>query len=134
MGADQNPSPRGDIMEAKRHGLELAGAVVGVLQRPMQPVEGACAGPTPKRLFHFTRLPTAVNWKGSSRCQRLCSAKSSDVSQNARSWETLPEAVVLPMSVMRIGESLSFLNMAGEVVVDYSLLFKRLYKQSGPGV
>ena len=46
--------------------------------------------------------------------------------------ETLPEAVVLPMSVMRIGESLSFLNMAGEVVVDYSLLFKRLYKQSGP--
>ena len=28
-------------MEAKRHGLELAGAVVGVLQRPMQPVEGS---------------------------------------------------------------------------------------------
>jgi neutral ceramidase len=41
MGADSNPSPRGTLLDAKRHGLELAGAVVGVLSRPMRPVQGA---------------------------------------------------------------------------------------------
>ncbi|MEW6157912.1 MAG: neutral/alkaline non-lysosomal ceramidase N-terminal domain-containing protein, partial [Verrucomicrobiota bacterium] len=34
MGGDSNPSPRGTLLDAKRHGLELAGAVVGVLSRP----------------------------------------------------------------------------------------------------
>ncbi|HWH70121.1 MAG TPA: neutral/alkaline non-lysosomal ceramidase N-terminal domain-containing protein, partial [Candidatus Sulfotelmatobacter sp.] len=41
MGADSDPAPRGTLLEAKRHGLELAGAVIGVLDRPMRPVRGA---------------------------------------------------------------------------------------------
>src|SRR5204862_7380082 len=41
MGADSNPSPRGTLLDAKRHGVELAGAVAGVLSRPMRPVQGA---------------------------------------------------------------------------------------------
>ena len=41
MGADSDPAPRGRLLDAKRHGLELAGAVIGVLDRPMRPVRGA---------------------------------------------------------------------------------------------
>jgi neutral ceramidase len=41
MGADSDPAPRGQLLDAKRHGLELAGAVIGVLDRPMRPVRGA---------------------------------------------------------------------------------------------
>jgi len=41
MGADSDPAPRGRLLHAKRHGLELAGAVIGVLDRPMRPVRGA---------------------------------------------------------------------------------------------
>ena len=33
-GADGNPSPRGKLANAKQHGLELAGAVAGVLAAP----------------------------------------------------------------------------------------------------
>ncbi|MBI2948586.1 MAG: neutral/alkaline non-lysosomal ceramidase N-terminal domain-containing protein, partial [Verrucomicrobia bacterium] len=40
MGADSNPSPRGTLLDSKRHGVELAGAVLGVLDRPMRPVSG----------------------------------------------------------------------------------------------
>ena len=40
MDGDSNPSPRGTLLDAKRHGLELAGAVAGVLNRPMRPVHG----------------------------------------------------------------------------------------------
>jgi hypothetical protein len=40
MGADSDPSPRGLLLDAKRHGLELAGAVMSVLDRPMRPVRG----------------------------------------------------------------------------------------------
>src|SRR5438046_9289578 len=41
MGADSNPSPRGTLLDAKRHGLELAGAVAGVLSAPRGRVPGA---------------------------------------------------------------------------------------------
>src|SRR4029078_435836 len=41
MGADSDPAPRGLLLDAKRHGLQLAGAVIGVLDRPMRPVRGA---------------------------------------------------------------------------------------------
>src|SRR5262249_36651434 len=40
MGADADPAPRGRLLDARRHGLELAGAVVGVLDRPMHGVRG----------------------------------------------------------------------------------------------
>lgn len=41
MGADSDPAPRGRLLDAKRHGLELAGAAISVLDRPMRPVRGA---------------------------------------------------------------------------------------------
>ena len=133
MGADQNPSPRGDIMEAKRHGLELAGAVVGVLQRPMQPVEGSMRWAYTEATLPLHKAPKRSQLEGDLQDTNVyVQRRAATFLKILDRGEKLPEAVVLPMSVMRIGESLSFLNMAGEVVVDYSLLFKRLYEQSGP--
>lgn len=40
MGADSDPSPRGRLVHAKRHGVELAGAILTVLNGPMRPVRG----------------------------------------------------------------------------------------------
>jgi len=55
MGADSDPAPRGQLLHAKRHGLELAGAVVGVLDRPMRPVRGPC-----KLAYDEIELPLAT--------------------------------------------------------------------------
>jgi neutral ceramidase len=133
MGADSNPSPRGTILDSKRHGLELAGAVVGALNRPMRPVKGAL-----KFAYSEPELPLE---SPPAREQLETDARSADiyVQRRAQSYlaamergEDLPRSVKLPMAVVRIGDSLTFLAMGGEVVVDYSIRFKRLLAADHP--
>jgi hypothetical protein len=41
LGVDSDVALRGLLLDAKRHGLDLAGAVISVLDRPMRLVRGA---------------------------------------------------------------------------------------------
>src|SRR5438128_1586902 len=103
MGADSNPSPRGTLLDAKRHGLELAGAVVGVLSRPMRPVQG-----TLKFAYGEADLPFA---EPPDREQIERDAKSEDiyVRNRARAYakllaegKPLPASLELPLAAIRI--------------------------------
>lgn len=133
MGADSNPSPRGKLLDAKRHGLELAGAVVSVLNRPMRPVSG-----TVKLAFATADLPLEP---APAREQLEKDALSSDryIKNRAAAYlkrldggGTSPESVQLPMAVVRIGTDLTLLAMGGEVVVDYAVRFKRMFASDHP--
>jgi neutral ceramidase len=133
MGADSNPSPRGSILNSKRHGLELAGAVSGTLSRPMRPVRGAL-----KFAFEELDLPLEAP---PTREQLETDAQSSDVyiQRRAQAYlaklergEALPVSVKLPMGMARIGDDLTFVAMGGEVVVDYSIRLKRLLAADHP--
>jgi len=133
MGADSDPAPRGRLLDAKRHGLELAGAVIGVLDRPMSPVGGAF-----KLAYDEVALPLAVP---PGRQQLEQDARSGDVNVRLRAeaylklldaGQPLPESVKLPIAVLRLGDDLTFLLMAGEVVVDYSRRLKRMLAQDHP--
>jgi neutral ceramidase len=46
--------------------------------------------------------------------------------------QPLPEAVKLPVAVLRLGDDLTFLLMAGEVVVDYPRRLKRMLADDHP--
>jgi len=133
MGADENPSPRGTLLDAKRHGLELAGAVAGVLARPMRPVRG------PIRLAYAKiELPL----EGPPAPEQLAKdANSEDAhirnralayQELVKAQKPLPVAVELPLAVVRIGDDLSFVAMGGEVVVDYAVRFKRMFAADHP--
>lgn len=133
MGADSNPSPRGTLLDAKRHGLELAGAVAGVLNRPMRPVGGDV-----KFIYNTVDLPLAPV---PDREHLQTDAHSTDVyvRQRAEAYlarmergEKLPETVPLPVSIVRVGPDLTFVNLGGEVVVDYAIRLKRLLQQDNP--
>jgi len=133
MGADSNPSPRGTLMDAKRHGVELAGAVIGVLNRPMRPVSGVL-----KLAYAEVNLPLEAP---PDREQLERDAKSDDVHVRNRSnaylkllseGKPFPESVKLPLSAVRIGDDLTFVAMGGEVVVDYATRFKRLFAADNP--
>ena len=133
MGADSNPSPRGTLMDAKRHGVELAGAVIGVLNRPMRPVSGAL-----KPAYAEVNLPLDAP---PDREQLEKDAKSDDVHLRNRAnaylkllseGKPLPAAVKLPLSAVRLGDDLTFVAMGGEVVVDYATRFKRLFAADNP--
>ena len=133
MGGDSDPTPRGGLIVAKRHGLELAGAVVGVLDRPMRPVRG-----TFKLAYEETELPLETP---PSREQLEKDARSQDVYVKLRAeaylkrleaGQPVPLAVKLPLAALRLGDDLTFVLMGGEVVGDYSRRIKRVFAADHP--
>jgi neutral ceramidase len=133
MGADADPAPRGRLLDAKRHGLELAGAVMGALDRPMHPVRGPF-----KLIYDEMDLPLTAAPNRESLEQ---DAASSDeyVRRRAESYlrrmaagQPLPDSIKLPLAVLRLGDDLSFVLMGGEVVVDYARRIKREFSDAHP--
>jgi neutral ceramidase len=133
MGADSDPAPRGGLLEAKRHGLQLAGAVLGVLDRPMRPVRGPFTF-----AYDEVELPL-VTPPNRERLEQ--DARSADVHVKLRAeaylkrlnaGQSLPESVTLPLSVVRLGDDLTFVMMGGEVVVDYARRIKRMFAADHP--
>jgi len=133
MGADSDPAPRGLLLDAKRHGLELAGAVIGVLGRPMRPVRGAF-----RLAYDEVDLPLAAS-PGRDQLEKDAQSKEIPVKLRAQGYlklveagQPLPNSIKLPVAVLRLGEDLSFVLMGGEVVVDYSRRIKRLLASDHP--
>jgi hypothetical protein len=133
MGGDSDPAPRGLLLDAKRHGLELAGAVMGVLARPMRPVRGSF-----KLAYDEAELPLA---EPPGRPQLEKDARSGDLAVKQRAelylkllaeGQPLPGTVKLPLAAVRLGEDLTFVLVGGEVVVDYSRRLKRLLAADHP--
>jgi neutral ceramidase len=133
MGADSDPAPRGRLLDAKRHGLELAGAVIGVLDRPMRPVGGAF-----KLAYEEVEAPLAAP-PGREQLEQDARSQDVHVKRRAEAYlkllnanQPLPESVKLPIAVLRLGDDLTFVLMAGEVVVDYSRRLKRVLADDHP--
>jgi hypothetical protein len=174
FGGDQNPYPReeelldparepwpnaggehnADQPYARRHGLELAGAVAGVMARPMQVIEGSSklayrevelrltAPPSRQQIEADAHDPAAaVNALGGSpvpgpgdtlaaAANRLEKAnmkrRAEDYLSILKNHRPLPQSVSVPLAALRLGD-LTMLFMSYEPVVDYSLRFKRLF-------
>lgn len=133
MGADSDPTPRGGLLAAKRHGVELAGAVVGVLDHPMRPVRGPF-----KLAYDEVELPLQTP---PTREQLEKDAGGQDIYVKLRAQaylkrldagQPLPLAVKLPLAALRLGDDLTFVLMGGEVVVDYSRRIKREFAGDHP--
>jgi neutral ceramidase len=133
FGADSDPAPRGRLLDAKRHGLELAGAVMGVLDRPMRPVQGTFG-----LAFQEVELPL-VELPSREQLEKDAQATDPYVKQRAETFlerfkegQPLPQVVKLPLGVVRLGDDLTFVLLGGEVVVDYARRLKRLLAADHP--
>jgi neutral ceramidase len=133
MGADSDPAPRGQLVHAKRHGLELAGAVVSVLDQPMHPVHGSF-----KFAYKEADMPL-VDPPSREQLEKDAQSKDAYIKLRAEAYlkrlnagQPLPVSVKLPISALRLGDDLTFVLMGGEVVVDYSRRLKRLLAEDHP--
>ena len=132
-GADMNPSPRGTLAHAKQHGLELAGAVAGVLGRPMRPI-----APTLRVAHARIDLPLV---DPPTREQLEADARSDNryIRGRAHLWlaaleqgGAMPRAVDYPLAAVRFGNEVTAFFLAGEVVVDYALRIARELAADNP--
>src|SRR5262249_6569443 len=105
MGADSDPAPRGRLLDAKRHGLALAGAVVSVLGRPMHPVHGGF-----KFAYEQVDLPI-IDPPSREQLEKDAQDKDYYVKTRAQAYlrrldagQALPRSVQLPIAAVRVGD------------------------------
>jgi neutral ceramidase len=133
MGADADPAPRGPLMAARRHGLELAGAVMSVLDRPMRPIKG------PLRVAYEEATLPFVDPPGREQLEKDAHSTDIHVRKRAENYlamlnqgKAFPSGIKLPLAALRFGNDLTLLAMGGEVVADYAIRFKRVFGADHP--
>lgn len=124
-GGDANPSPRPGFELAKQHGQSMADAVREATKRQLQPVNGKVACKSKTIQLPYAALPTRTDWEGRA-------GQSNHVGQQALlnlarldRAETIPTQLPYTVQTWAFGKTLAMIFLPGEVVVDYSLRFKR---------
>jgi neutral ceramidase len=127
-GADANPKPRSTLELAERHGKALAEAVSQVLSKPLQPVQGGL-----KTKLEFIKLPLVVP----SREEFQTRAQDKDVFRQRHAKHMvqlleqkgkIPDFYSYPIQVCQLGQDLTLVALAGEVVVDYAIRLRKELK------
>jgi hypothetical protein len=123
-GGDQNPNPRSREDLARQHGKTLAAAVDEVLAKPMKPV-----APRARAAFRVVDLPFAVRSRDDFEKEL-----TSDVPARVRRAKEMIRAfderrpvrrVPYPVQAVRLGETVTYIALGGELVVGYSLRAKK---------
>lgn len=128
-GGDQNPNPRGQPAQAEQYGRELAEAVGKVLDGQLNALSGDLrvatasptvrfAGPTDRASYEKRRDEPNANRK--SHARRML--------DRLDRGEPIESEHAYPIQAFALGDRLTLLTLAGEVVVDYAL---RLEKELG---
>jgi hypothetical protein len=125
-GGDSNPSRRNKLIYAKQHGLELAGAVAGVLSRPMRAVRGALRRAQARIDLPLQDPPPRERLEVDAQEKNPYLRRRAELYLKAiAEGKPRPAAVDYPLAVVRIGGDLTIVALAGEVVVDYALRLRR---------
>ncbi len=123
---DQNPNPRGTLELAEQHGRTLAEEVDRVLGEKLTPVKSPIrsAFRNIELVFALHTRETFEQELGSSNPARVRRAQAMLKAYNERAPI---RRTLYPIHAMRFDKGLTILALGGEVVVDYSLRFKREY-------
>lgn len=127
-GADANPLPRRTVDLAMKYGQIMAAAVDEALLGKMRPQSGPVKAAYALVDVPFQKPPSRAEFEA-----RL-KDKNEAVQRHARYMLSildrdgkLPERYPYPIQVWQFGKGVTWIILGGEVVVDYSLRFKKQY-------
>jgi neutral ceramidase len=127
-GADANPLPRRSVDLARKYGEIMASAVEEVLKGKMRPQSGPIEAAYETVDVSFQKAPSREEFE-----HRLTD-KNASIQRHAKYMLAkldrdgkLPEHYPYPAQVWKFGPGITWIFLGGEVVVDYSLDFKRRY-------
>ncbi|MDA1316202.1 MAG: neutral/alkaline non-lysosomal ceramidase N-terminal domain-containing protein [Acidobacteria bacterium] len=128
-GADANPLPRRTVELAKRYGATLADAVDQVVKGTMQKVEGNLRVALEHVPLPFQTPPTKeeLQWRIKTETSESRKRHAEYILEKLDRDGKLATEYSYPLQVWQFGDDITFIVMAGEVVVDYSLRFKKTY-------
>jgi hypothetical protein len=130
-GADQNPLPRRSVALAEEYGRHLATAVDRVLDGPMQPVPASFQTAFREIDLPLAELPTREQLQQDATSEnRYVAARARMLLSRIEQGQALSPTYPYPVQVWRLGETVEFVILGGEVVVDFALRLKA--ELSGP--
>lgn len=124
-GADQNPLPRRTIELAQKYGDLLATAVGRVLDAPMRPIVSNGVFVSEVIDLRLGAMPTRAQIEAEAKSPQLPLAnRAKKLLQMLDRDGSLAQSYPYPVQVWKLGD-LTWIFLGGEVVVDFSLRFKR---------
>ncbi|MEQ1858589.1 MAG: neutral/alkaline non-lysosomal ceramidase N-terminal domain-containing protein [Chthoniobacteraceae bacterium] len=124
-GGDQNPYPRRHLPLAQIHGRSLATAVRAALEAPAVQLPARLDAAMEDVQLDFA-VPTRVEFESRLKGpDKYFASHAQRMLTRLDAGEALPTHYAYPVQVVRFGGKLTLIALGGEVVVDYSLRFKR---------
>jgi len=123
---DQNPYPRRSTELAATHGQTLATAVESALGTTPKPLGARLRAAYREIPLAYGPLPTRAELEARQKgADKLDAAHAGRVLARLDEEGALPQHYPYPVQVVRLGNELTWVLLAGEVVIDYALRFKR---------
>jgi hypothetical protein len=125
-GGDQNPYPRGRLEQAEQHGRALANAVEAALLPKPRPVRGPLRSALAEGILDFVPPATRDELLAMRDSRdRYAKRKATLLLEELEKTGRIRSTYSYPVQVVRFGDDLTLVALAGETVVDYSLRLKR---------
>jgi len=125
-GADINPLPRRVVHLAERYGNMLAAAVEETLLQKMQPLEPKLTTRIKTIPLEYGALPEPAALAAAAKNQTNYRGRWAARMLKLQADDDVPKTYPYPIQCWRVGDLL-WLTMGGEVVVDFSIKFKKQY-------
>ena len=130
-GGDQNPLPRRTVALCEQYGAMLGGAVLDQLKTPLTPVRASLSTAFEYVKLDYEELATREKLEplafGSAAIQARWAKR---MLKKLDDGEVFSPWYEYPVQVWKFGGELLLIGIGGEAVVDYSLRFKKEYKNT----
>ncbi len=124
-GADQNPLPRRSVQLARDYGRQLAEAVQAVLHQPMEPLPPRLVTQYREVDLPFAELPSREQIETDRQSSnRFVAARAQMLQEQWDQQDGLADTYPYPVQTWQLGETIQFVILGGEVVVDFALRLK----------
>ncbi len=123
---DANPNPRGTVDLAREHGHALAEAVESTLNGPLTALSGTIRAASAEPTIRFAGPTDRASYE--QRLQEPGSGRQAHAKRMLAALdahEPIRSSYPYPIQAFAIGDQLTMVALAGEVVADYALRLKR---------
>ncbi len=124
-GADANPEPRGKFEFCRQHGQAVREEVGRLLKGELKPVTGPVRCKFDEVELPLGDIPGREQWEQQVKRGGSAGQLAKYFLQMLDQGKEIPKTVTYPVGTWTFGESLGFIFLGGEVVVDYAIRVDR---------
>lgn len=124
-GADANPYPRGKMEHLRVHAQEVADNVEQLLTSKLHPITQPPSGKIKWINLPFAHVPSVPELISQTEDKTVRGYYARLALDRIARGQGIPKTLSYPVQTWTFGNEMAMINLAGEVVVDYSLRLKK---------